>query len=593
MIAHIAPPPLRLFTRSETRSAAAWRQLNAPEAPTCINVDVFEYALRNCPNRVLVQFVLSGLRIGFCKPLAWTPSTLDSANHPSIDLAPDELLADMHAEITLGRRTGPYSQSDIDKLPYYRVNPLGLVPKPRSTKYRLIHDHSFPQGESNNDAILRSDFGDDFTMDRIDVVVRNILSMGKGCLMWTEDVASAYRILNVHDSHKPLQGMRLSGFDGVFFDHCLVFGSRESGFFFCYVAGLVCWYLQSIGLPYTSHYVDNFHGVVSNTMEGRRLRDIAIKVFSLLGIPLNPKDSDLGQVVRHLGFLINTVSLTVTIPQDKREILLVLLANASSQTQIPLKGYHSLVGKLVWASQIMPPARAYLSRLLALLRTAQQRHCKMVYILAGHRHDLLWFQRTLTQWDGVYIFDNLHWDNECLDTFAGDATPLWGGGVYTSTLHFSFYSFCPACIAAGGLDSQSLEMANTLISVLTLGQHAFTRRIMWLTDNQANVWTFAKGRADNTFITDCIRDILSYAIIRQIDIRLLHCPRTSSIIRPADDLSRGFQQKFLDGHPSHRFAIPIVPERFRLINESSSRIDHRYHVCFKQCQPSPQQSKEQ
>jgi hypothetical protein len=175
----------------------------------------------------------------------------------------------------------------------------------------------------------------------------------------------------------------------------------------------------------------------------------------------------------------------------------------------------------------------------------------VVFLRSRHRHDLSWFQRTLIQWDGVHLFDNHYWNEQRVDTFAGDASPLFGGGFYSSTRHFSLYAFCPACIAHANLDSQSLEIANTLISILTLGHHAYTRRIMWLTDNQANVWSFAKGRADNDFVSDCIRDILQYSIIKQIDIRLLHCPRDSTFIKPADDLSRGFRLKFSEAHPDH------------------------------------------
>jgi hypothetical protein len=299
--------------------------------------------------------------------------------------------------------------------------------------------------------------------------------------------------------------------------------------------------------------------VVSNTLEGRKLHKIAIQAFGLLGIPLNAKDSDFGHVVRHLGFIINTQLLTVSIPQDKRNAILDLLASVVSKSQVTMKLYHLLIGKLIWASQVMPPARAYLSNFLALLRIAQQRRFRVVNLVACHLHDLAWFQRTLVQWDGVYLFDNRDWELSNNNVFAGDATPLFGGGVYTSTLHYSFYAFCPSCIHVHNMDSQSLEMANFLISILSIGHHASHRRILWLTDNQANVWNFAKGRSDDTFVSDCIRDIMSYAIIRQIDIRLFHCPRSSPLITPADDLSRGFHDKFESSHPSHKFVPPIVP----------------------------------
>jgi hypothetical protein len=574
----LPPPPLRLLSDPQRRTAASVSRLLTASPPP-FQVDLLAFALRSCPNRAMVTFVLSGLRIGFQKQFSGSPFTVVSDNHPSALQQPQVLLTECSAELAAGRRSGPYTESQLHDFAYYRVNPLGVIPKPHKPgKWRVIHDHSFPAGTSNNDRILRSDFGEPFIMDRIDVAISFIRSAGPGCLIWTEDVTAAYRTLPVAMQDIPLQGLRFSGYEGTYFEHVMVFGSRESGFIFCYLASLIVWYLQSLGFTRTSHYIDNFMGVVANTPIGRASHKLILDILCHLGIPLNASDSHLGQRVPHLGFMLDSVLMTVSIPTARRQKLISILNAATDRTSIPRSLLESVVGKLLWACQVMPAARIYLPRLLSLARKARSESLRYVHLAPVHRHDLNWFARTILQWDGFHMFAEEPWQQNEFSVIIGDACPI-GGGCFTES-GFCAVTWCEQCTKDDKTDSQSLEIANSLIGISTFGRHvSCASRLACLTDNAANVSSFARGRTAETnnghraFVTDCIRDIVQYSIVSHSEIRLLHVPRDR--IPDADDLSRGLIDKFCSANPELAYVVPVIPYRFRELNNG--------RVCLNRC----------
>lgn len=130
------------------------------------------------------------------------------------------------------------------------------------------------------------------------------------------------------------------------------------------------------------------------------------------------------------------------------------------------------------------------------------------------------------------------------------------------------------------VNSQSVEIANVLIGVSTLGRRFMLKdRLACLTDNSANVSLFARGRTsgkptrNGAFITDCIRDIVQYGIVDHSEIRLLHVPRDK--IPDADDSSRGLIDKFRSRNPDLVEIVPVIPHRFQILNGG--------HICLGRC----------
>ncbi|CAG2196116.1 unnamed protein product [Mytilus edulis] len=69
------------------------------------------------------------------------------SNHKSARENPDAVNLKLNKEIMKGRIKGPFDEPPFDK---FICSPLGLIPKKESGSFRLIHDLSFPKGDSVN-----------------------------------------------------------------------------------------------------------------------------------------------------------------------------------------------------------------------------------------------------------------------------------------------------------------------------------------------------------------------------------------------------------------------------------------------------------
>ena len=69
-----------------------------------------------------------------------------------------------------------------------------------------------------------------------------------------------------------------------------------------------------------------------------------------------------------LGLRFNTVAMTVSLPQDKLAEIQLLVHHWSSKPMATLRDLCTILGKLLYVSQVCPPARLFLNRMLDMLR---------------------------------------------------------------------------------------------------------------------------------------------------------------------------------------------------------------------------------
>jgi hypothetical protein len=88
---------------------------------------------------------------------------------------------------------------------------------------------------------------------------------------------------------------------------------------------------------------------------------MAILAFLLaLGLPLSWKKTELGPVVKWLGFVIHINEIKVLVPQDKLNLLDSLLAKIEKGVAHSALDVQKLVGRLQWASTAWPLTRPWL-----------------------------------------------------------------------------------------------------------------------------------------------------------------------------------------------------------------------------------------
>ena len=101
---------------------------------TPIHVANLYFELQGYPNKLFV-FLISGLLKGFDIGYDGPQISIISSNMKSARDNPEVVRSYLAEEISLGRIFGPF---DTKPFPNFRSNPIGVVPKKETGKFRII-----------------------------------------------------------------------------------------------------------------------------------------------------------------------------------------------------------------------------------------------------------------------------------------------------------------------------------------------------------------------------------------------------------------------------------------------------------------------
>ena len=327
--------------------------------------DKIRHHLRLYPDQSLVETLVGikvhGARVGF----TGQATCLQRPNHPSIHNHMDIIDKYIQDEMATGRiheLQGPLPS-------VYFCSPLGLVPKKRDgiqTGWRMIFDLSHPQGRSVNDGIPKH-FGT-LQYESFQHALSVIAQSGPNSCLLKKDLKAAFRrvAISSFDWHLFLFFWR----GKYYIDTHLPFGLRTSPRIYNLFAEAIHWVLQySFGWS-LSHYVDDFLGVFPpNT-------DLAVKsrlfdeICNDFDFPTEPKKDKMGTRVNHLGFEVDTVSMTATLSHNKRDRAIKLLHIVISCKTISAKSLETLLGFLNHCCEVIPVGRPFLRHLFTALSKA-------------------------------------------------------------------------------------------------------------------------------------------------------------------------------------------------------------------------------
>ena len=176
-----------------------------------------------------------------------------SSNHQSALQAATIVEQKLCHEISLGRVAGPFQEIPF---PNFQSSPLGLVPKHHPGKFRLIHDLSFPKGDSINFYTSKQ-----FTTVQYESL-ELVRSCGPHCLIAKANIQEAFRLIPIRPQDYPLLGFTWQGM--FYHDKVLPMGSAVSCQTLEHFSRALQWILQShFNVVKVTHLLDDFIFVVS------------------------------------------------------------------------------------------------------------------------------------------------------------------------------------------------------------------------------------------------------------------------------------------------------------------------------------------
>lgn len=277
---------------------------------TSLNIDNWNKYLHDYDDFMIVQYLHYGWPINYQSNVL-PQSTLK--NHSSAIKNNLCLMDYLVEELAHGAIIGPFSCNPFS-CPCV-VSPLQTVPKRDSSKLRVVHDLSFPEGASVNSGIPKDSYLNHeykLTLPGVDRLIHFIRLRGCHCHIYKKDLARDFRQIRLDPKDVPLLGFVVN--NQLYFHTRFPFGLR--------LATMVCQRVTKAVIPILTTegyladvYIDDFYGV-----ELAELADVAFKrmteLFEELGLEASTaKDQLQNTQMLVFGIWFNTDDMTISVPE--------------------------------------------------------------------------------------------------------------------------------------------------------------------------------------------------------------------------------------------------------------------------------------
>ena len=504
------------------------------QVPLCTNwkLDKFQELLEGYEDMEIIEWLKYGWPIGRSYGAPDPESTFK--NHKGALDHPQFVNKYIHRELGYGALLGPFKNSPFSTR--WAISPISTRPKRQNPDdRRTIVDLSFPSwGVSVNSEIPPGEYLGDpicIILPTVDRVAYQIFIMGRGTPMYGRDFKRSFHQLPLDPGDYGLVGIQWDG--ELFFSKVVPMGLRTA----CYIQQRVTEavvHIHNKNGHWLVGYVDDFLGV-SPPEEAQQAFDDLAQLFQDIGVEEAPEKAiPLTTNIVFLGVGINSDTMEIYVTPDRiRELQLELYA-WDSRTACTRKQLESLIGKLSFVCSCVRPGRLFLCRLFEALRGFPQSGFRNIGI--EMRKDIHWWQKFLPVFRGVgmlWMFESYNPDvllssDACLQAAGGYCHP------YVFRLQF------PEGIRAGNSIAH-LEFQALLASLKVFSKHIKGYKLLVSCDNEATVEVINRGRAQDTYMNTCLRELVWICIQAEFEIRAQHIPGKTNTI--PDLLSRAFSEK--------------------------------------------------
>lgn len=313
------------------------------QVPSSLNLDTWDRLLQQYHDRELCVFLRFGWPVGFHGS---SPPTSVEDNHASAVNHLQAVKEFVAKELSHDALIGPFTKPPFQ--PWNRCSPIMTRPKKDTSERRVIVDFSYPMGLSVNDGINNlAYFGRDisYTLPSIGDLITKLQMEGKGALVWKADLARAYRQLRVDPLDAPLLGIKVG--DLYYIDRCPSFGCKTSSAA-CQRMSNAIVYLMAKADYFLLAYLDDYISCDINIHKAASAYDYFINLAHNLGLQLaQHKCVRPTTRIDWLGYTVDTILMTVAIPQEKLAEVLAECKVWKTKTRASKKMVQSIAGSTI------------------------------------------------------------------------------------------------------------------------------------------------------------------------------------------------------------------------------------------------------
>lgn len=538
--------------------AETWRDLlNKPAVCTRRRSDGRSFAERFPVDAAeIISGIEFGVDVGFVGDRASVRGGRNRKVEDECAAKVDKVIA---ADVAALKKAGPF---DSPPMINFVASPIGAVPKKDSDKVRVIHNLSAPwRGASVNASIRERPV----KLSSVGVACRHIRAHGPACFMVKLDIEAAYKQIPVRPQDWHLLGFKWRG--KYYHERVLPFGLTSS----CALWELYATALQDMleriaGIGCVIHYVDDFLIVTQSKEEAQRALSAALALCEQLGLPVSPEKTEgPAQRLTFLGVELDTVAMTVALPQKKLLELRELMCEWVERRRGSVRELQRVRGKLQFASQVVQPGKFFTRRIIELekrlrdIAASEDSQCSLPAQLLA---DFAWWKEGLAQWNGISIMYQREWEDADKIELFTDACNTGYGATWEHRWFGG--SWGPAALAAA---QRSQRLSMPFLEALALVTAAFTwgpewsgRKILFRCDAKAVVDAIDRGSSRTAGVMHLMRQLALAAIRCNFAFRCLHVPGKDNTL--ADAFSRGCSvqqvRELVPGRPLQQKPTPAV-----------------------------------
>jgi len=538
-----------------------WPIVNTlPDINSPFNIATWTDCLSRYPDQTLANDLLhdihSGVNIGF----SGNRHSQIYDNHLSATTNLEAVARELERELSLNRKIGPFLTPPFAN---FVGSPMGAIPKKRSmpTKWRIIHDLSWPAAHSINDGIPKELFS--CTYDSLDHAISQLKLHGQGALMSKLDLSDAFRHILVRREDWELLGstwpIDINGTvtTAYFVDAFLPFGLRSSPALFLKYVDILSFTMRDRGARPVWNYLDDFWtcGPPAPDPLCQTNLDIMLNTCADLGFNSNPAKTVVPcTTLELLGIELDSVTQEARISQTRLDETLDLLQTWQTKASCTKRQLQSLIGKLNFICSVCRPGRTFLRRMLELLsKGSHPSH----HIRLNKRFfkDIEWWLAFLSDWNGRSMFYDEQWlSNVCLHLFTDACAESFGALFGTAWLSATFHDVgIPTRRSITYKELYAITMAITVWAPSLASQN-----VLFHCDNQSVVRILTSGSSKCRHIMSLVRYLFFICSKFNIVLRAVHIP---GILNSASDaLSRLQVQRFRKLVPdADLLPTPVLP----------------------------------
>jgi hypothetical protein len=426
---------------------------------------------------------------------------------------------------------------------------LGLVPK-SSGGWRIAEDASAPSGDSvndNSDALPQS-------YERWSCVIDHFARAGAGCFFLQWDKVDAFRSIPLRKQDQYLTGYFVPGF-GYAYSVNMPFGFSSSAYLWKRYMDLFLLLLSlRLGVPVSDlHYWVDDCLVILSACASQALQVFGelVRTARRYSFFLHPDKVFLARSVTYLGVTFDSVAGTVSIPASKLDQIKQRLIDALNSPRWSLNLVQQLLGSVFHVTKCLQPARAFVGRLICLLR--QSRNSYSFRPPDWALEDIRAWLTILGNWSGTAlarvraptVLPSLSFH---VDAFGGSASNSYAGIgiVCVSTGEFLMAPFSDSqrqlAHVTKSFSTLIIEFSAFILLLSSFQNRLRNQVVEVFCDNEGAIEVARKGYHAGSVMGGLCRLLSALSVSCECRLLFSHIDSQANL---ADGLSRGSQADFL------------------------------------------------